>query len=118
MTDLLPRTLPAPFTARGQLSEMLLEILTSEPDDAPVDRVAEATAAALTTEDVLRDDDVQLSLFLLYALTYDSLPALDAGWEWHPALVAARGRLERALEARLREIVPMPETPEPARDAA
>ncbi|MFC8682019.1 iron-containing redox enzyme family protein [Microbacterium ureisolvens] len=117
MTDLLPRTTPALFTARGQLSELLLDVLTDEPDDALVDGLAEATEAALMTDDVLRDDDVQLSLFLLYALAYGSVPALDAGWEWHPALIAARIRLERTMEARLREIVPMPDLPEPTRDA-
>ncbi|WP_342001548.1 iron-containing redox enzyme family protein [Microbacterium sp. LWH7-1.2] len=117
MTDLMPRTMPAPFSARGQLSELLLDTLPSEPDDALVDGVAEATAAALTTDDVLRDDDVQLSLFLLFALSYGSVPGLDADWEWHPALVAARRRLERATEARLREIVPLPPTPEATRDA-
>jgi hypothetical protein len=117
MTDLLPRTSPAPFAARGQLSELLLDILTSEPDDALTDGLAEATEAALTTDDVLRDEDVQLSLFLLFAVVYGSLPALDAGWEWHPAVVAARSRLERATEARLRELVPVPELPEPTQDA-
>ncbi|WP_109211117.1 MULTISPECIES: iron-containing redox enzyme family protein [Microbacterium] len=117
MTDLLPRTTPALFTARGQLSGLLLDVLPDEPDEALVDGLAEATEAALMTDDVLRDDDVQLSLFLLYALAYGSVPALDAGWEWHPALIAARIRLERTMEARLREIVPMPDLPEPTRDA-
>ncbi|WP_426324014.1 hypothetical protein [Microbacterium sp. E-13] len=42
MTDLLPRTAPAPFAARGQLSELLLDILTSEPHDALTDGRAKA----------------------------------------------------------------------------
>ena len=117
MTDLMPRTMPAPFSARGQLSELLLDILSSEPDDALVDGLAEATAAALTTDDVLRDDDVQLSMFLLFALSYGSVPGLDASWEWHPSVVSARGLLERAMEAQLRELVPVPAAPEATRDA-
>jgi hypothetical protein len=120
MTDLLPRTAPAPFAARGHLSELLLATLTAAPDDALdsfADAVAEATATALVTDDVLRDDDVQLSLFLLYALAYGSVPALHPGWEWHPVLIAARGRLEGAMEAQLRDIVPVPELPAPTQDA-
>ncbi|WP_194397572.1 iron-containing redox enzyme family protein [Microbacterium atlanticum] len=117
MTDLLPRTSPAPFAARGHLSERLLAILTSEPDDAPLDGLVQAADAALETSDVLHDDDVQLALFLLYAPAYGSVPALDAEWEWHPTLIAVRRRLERAMEAQLRALVPMPELPEPTQDA-
>ena len=117
MTDLLPRTSPAPFAARGHLSERLLAVLTAAPDDTLVEGIAELADAALLTDDVLRDDDVQLSLFLLYALAYGSVPALDTGWEWHPSLIAARVRLERAMEAQLRLLAPVTELPEPTADA-
>ena len=67
--------------------------------------------------DVVRDDDVQLALFVLYASAYGSLPQLDPDREWDPALLATRRLLEAAFEGELRAKVPMPDLPEPTVDA-
>lgn len=110
-TPLLP-------VARGPVSDLLLECLTLPAERAlPSAALQLADDTVSATADVLRDDDVQLSLFLLYALHYGSLPALDASWEWDPELLRLRGILERAHERAVRAEVPMPELPEPTRDA-
>lgn len=77
--------------------------------DMAVDAVAKA--------DVLRDDDVQLSLFLLYSLHYGSLANIHDNWEWNPGLLRVRGVLERAVEIQLREIVRTPAPPAPTESA-
>ncbi|MBC7640574.1 MAG: iron-containing redox enzyme family protein, partial [Rhodoferax sp.] len=55
--------------------------------------------------DVLGDDDLQLSLYLMYELHYGGLDGADDGWEWDPALIGARGRLEAVIEAAIRSSV-------------
>lgn len=108
---------PFPFAPRGPLSEHLMSILVASPGSADVgDVVGRAERALAEASDVIRDDDVQLALFVLYASHYGSLDAIDAGWEWHPMLIATRGVLERSFEAALRDRVPMPDLPEPTRD--
>ncbi|UPL14910.1 iron-containing redox enzyme family protein [Microbacterium galbinum] len=108
-------TSPAPLpSARGPLGDAVRKRLTGEADAVTV-RSAQAAVAAAS--DLLRDDDVQLALFLLYASAYGSLPGLDPRLEWDPELIAVRGVLEAAFEQRLREVVPLPEMPEPTVDA-
>jgi hypothetical protein len=103
------------FSARGPLSDAILGALTGRGADAEHSALAvEAVAAA---DDLLRDDDVQLSLFLLYASAYGSLPALDPTLEWDAHLITTRRILEDAFERTLRDVVPMPELPEPTVDA-
>ncbi|MCD0446363.1 iron-containing redox enzyme family protein [Glycomyces sp. A-F 0318] len=63
------------------------------------------------------DEDLQLSLFLLYGLAYGSLPWLDAAWEWHPDLIATRALLERAFEAQMRSAVTVEDPPRAEREA-
>ena len=58
------------------------------------------------TGDVLHDDDVQVSLTMLYELHYTGLDGVDDDWEWDPALIGVRGILEDAFERRLRALVP------------
>lgn len=112
------RTAPAMSglpSARGELSAALLDVLVGA---APVDALsgmAERAVAAAT--DIVRDDDAQLSLLLLYAQHYDSLEQLDPALEWSPELLAVRGRLESAFEAALREQVAQPAVPEPTAGA-
>ncbi|MCK2029320.1 iron-containing redox enzyme family protein [Microbacterium galbinum] len=108
-------TSPAPLpSARGPLGDAVRKRLTGEADAVTV---RSAQAAVAEASDLLRDDDVQLALFLLYASAYGSLPALDPRLEWDPELIAVRGVLEAAFEQRLREVVPLPEMPEPTVDA-
>ncbi|OUD80990.1 hypothetical protein BC477_18265 [Clavibacter michiganensis subsp. michiganensis] len=110
MTDLLATaheaasTLPSPLpAARGPLSAALLADLvagSSSPAGtgsaaAGTSRDARATASApdlaalaaealAATDDVVRDDDVQLSLFCLYELHHAGLEGVDDDREWDP----------------------------------
>ncbi|MFK3835603.1 iron-containing redox enzyme family protein [Microbacterium sp. NPDC087868] len=106
-----PAQLPS---ARGPLGDAVRKRLTGEADAVTV---RSAQAAVAEASDLLHDDDVQLALFLLYASAYGSLPGLDPRLEWDPELIAVRGVLEAAFEQRLREVVPIPEMPEPTVDA-
>ncbi|MFJ2504591.1 iron-containing redox enzyme family protein [Microbacterium sp. NPDC087592] len=119
MTVSAPASAPAatlPFTDRGPLSHAVMSQLTGD-DAAAADHTGLATAAVAASADVVRDDDIQLALFVLYASSYGSLPQLDADLEWDPALLTTRRILEEAFESALRARVPLPESPEPTVDA-
>jgi hypothetical protein len=92
--------LPQP---RGPLSDALLAELVAPPHvlGAP---------PPLSGEDVLADDDFQLSLYLCYELHYRGLPGVDERWEWNPSLLTLRGELEEVFERALRQSIP-PATP-------
>ena len=104
------------ITPRGSLSERLLDAVTG-------DRRTTGLAGNLpplgstAPGAVFEDDDLQLSLFLLYALSYGSLgPAGDA-LEWDPELLRLRGELERRHESALHRLVgPLPEPSPTVRD--
>lgn len=120
MTSLLtPARVAAaiPVESRGPLSELLAQLLAQSPREATVDGLSEAVEDALGSSDLINDDDVQLSLFLLYSVVYGSLPQTHAEWEWHPGVLAARSRLEQAFEQQLRAMVDVGELPEPTQDA-
>ena len=53
--------------------------------------------------DPLRGEDFHLSLHLCYELHYGGLERVDDAWEWNPALLEVRARLERAFEESLFE---------------
>lgn len=93
----MTRTLPRP---RGRLSGALLDALTREDDRGALDALAGARA-----DD---NEDEQLALWVLYALHYRGFDGVDDRWEWSPALLAVRRRLEIALEERLRARFPGP----------
>jgi hypothetical protein len=97
---------PAP---RGPLSAALLEELRGTPGPVPAVQAA-ADRALAATADVLADDDVQLSLFVLYELHYRGVDGVDEAWEWQPDLLRVRGDVERVFEAALRDTVPVPQT--------
>ncbi|KQR17671.1 hypothetical protein ASF78_00410 [Cellulomonas sp. Leaf334] len=61
---------------------------------------------AAATADALTDDDLQLTLWTLYALHYRGFEGVDEAWEWHPDLLRLRRILEVAVEAALRDQVP------------
>jgi hypothetical protein len=46
----------------------------------------------------LADDDLHLTLYLLYELHYRGLDGVDERWEWDPALLELRARLEAVFE--------------------
>jgi hypothetical protein len=102
--------LPEP---RGPLSDALRDDLTSRTALSATaieraDRVAAAGACALT------DEDLQISLAVLYELHYRGFDGVADGWEWDPALLRLRAALERRHLAALRHIVgPLAVTDEP-----
>jgi hypothetical protein len=103
---------------RGPLSATTLATLLHADFAHRRDALVSASReAVLASDDVSADEDIQLTLFLLYAGMYGSLDWIDPGWEWHPVLIEARGILEAAFEASLRNLVTPPETP-PADGAA
>lgn len=60
------------------------------------------------TQGMLADEDLQLSLFTLYALHYSGLADADERWEWNPNLITARQELETSFEHELRDAVDLP----------
>jgi hypothetical protein len=101
---------PAP---RGPLSDELARVLALTPDDTDTHALAALAEVAAGSADLLHDDDVQIALLALYELHYSGLDDVDDRWEWAPALLAVRARLEAAVEAELRAVVPVPDLPSP-----
>ncbi|WP_084800315.1 iron-containing redox enzyme family protein [Promicromonospora kroppenstedtii] len=100
------RRLPLP-RARGALSAALLATLTAGPptqdSQAGVATLREAAADLVRRgHDVLQDDDVQLTLTVLYELHHRGVDEVDDAWEWEPGLLAVRQSLERPFEAAVR----------------
>ena len=101
------------LTPRGPLSATVLATLMhADFAHRRTALVAASRDAVLASADVSEDEDIQLTLFLLYACAYGSLDWIDPGWEWHPVLIEARAILEAAFEAELRSRVALPPTPD------
>ncbi len=102
--------LPEP---RGPLSESLCSDLATRTSLSAstierADRVAAGGAYALS------DEDLQISLAILYELHYRGFDGVSEDWEWDPALLRVRAALERRHLAALRELVgPLEVTDEP-----
>lgn len=100
----LPGGVPEP---RGPLSAALLAVLAHEESEeaAPLwQRLDEAAAVALReTPDIIGDEDLQLSLFLLHLLHIGPAPFVHGDFEWDPRLIALRRSIEEPFEAALRE---------------
>lgn len=102
------------FEGRGPLSRRLLDALARRPSTAHAelpDFLAGIDLALAGTADILRDDDLQLTLFMLYGLFYGDVGDVEDGWEWHPVTLAARAAIEDRFERRLRECVRVPALP-------
>jgi hypothetical protein len=109
------RDLEVPFAARGGLGRALFAYL-SQRDGANDPAVAElhrrGRLAVAGSADVVRDDDLQLTLFTLYCLAYGSLDQQGADWEWDTGLLGLRAILEDAFERELRTRIAVPELPQ------
>jgi hypothetical protein len=92
--------LPVP---RGPVGSAVIEVLDSNDVAVPLDPVRSLVDAALADGDILYDEDLQLTLFMLYELHYAGFENVSERWEWHPPLLALRARIEEEFEARLRE---------------
>ncbi len=93
--------MPLP-TARGELSGLLLGVFAGE-------RSASDFRAAVQRWGgihIVHDEDVQLTLTLLYELHLQGLSGVSDDWEWNADLLAARAALEAPFERALRQLVP------------
>jgi hypothetical protein len=102
---------------RGPLTENMVAVLTRAAGARADDLAVVAAAALRTGEDVLRDDDVQLALTMLYELSYRGYDGVDDAWEWDLDLLRVRATIEREVEAALRSRVEQPARPRPVGDA-
>lgn len=82
--------------ARGPLSARVIALL----ETPTIGRLPAEDWSAIP-QDVLGDEDLQLSLWMLYELHYRGFDGI-ADHEWDPQLIAVRGRLEQPFEAKLR----------------
>ena len=83
--------------ARGPVSAQVRAGLASDPANEEFRRVSLPDEV----DDVLRDDDLQLSLWMLYEQSYRAFEDAQ-DHEWDPAAVAVRRRLEQTFEEQLR----------------
>ena len=106
-------------TPRGPLGASLTDLLVHPPRDADVvdDEVLTRWRDVAATADPLTDDDLQLTLWTLYALHYRGFEGVDDAWEWDPHLLRLRRVLEVAFEAALRHQVPAPAATAAEREA-
>ena len=88
-------SLPGP---RGEISDALLRALAEAPHETDL--------PAPVSADPLRDEDLQLSLYLIYELHYRGYEGVAPEWEWSPSLLTSRLRLEKLYTEALEELVP------------
>ena len=82
--------------ARGPLSaEVLARLAGPRP-------AAGGLVVAPASPDPVHDEDLQLTLWVLYELHYRSFEDLGGDWEWDPGLLGVREALERQFERALR----------------
>src|SRR5690625_6727321 len=98
----------AVIAARGPVSEQLLASLRLPAAEAGptvagfAERVELAVAASA---DLVCDDDLQLTLFILQCLQYGGLVEAATAWAWGATLMRSRVAIDR-LEGRTAEIHP------------
>jgi hypothetical protein len=88
---------------RGPLSAAVLQLLGRPVRRVPLGPTREAVLN-VRDEDVLADEDLQLTLTVLYELHYQGIEGADPEWEWSGDLLEVRRVLERRFEAELRRI--------------
>ena len=88
--------------ARGPLSAWLAATLQGDPAVLPAGRRPLAVSGPVLAGPVRQDDDLQLALWCCYELHYRGFEGVEEEWEWHPAIAAFRGRLERQWLTELR----------------
>lgn len=93
--------LPLPV-ARGAMSAFLVDLLTSEVGPHGIDPIPDLVQPEA---DAITDDDLQLSLFVLYELHYRGINGVDDRWEWSPNLLDLRARLEHRFEQRVNNLL-------------
>lgn len=99
MTSTIPTLEPVLPVARGPISTALIDLLAkrAQPDLGPIDvSLGESDPFGI---------DVQLALCVCYELHYRGFAGVDGDWEWNPALLHLRGRLEQSFLSAVREAV-------------
>ncbi len=93
--------------ARGPLSSALIDVLLGRAD---VQWLVQSCSTAETSPavDVSVDDDLQLTLYLMYELHYGALAGVPDSWEWQPDVLRARAVLEGQFERALRTAAQVP----------
>jgi hypothetical protein len=86
---------------RGPVSAELIAVLERDPER---NGLVIADAFRSTGDDPLTDEDLQLTLFVLYELSYRGWDGVDDGWEWHLDLLRLRAAAEQRFEAALRAL--------------
>ena len=101
----------------GPISDLVLEMISAPPTAASTSAGPSelATRFVDTVEDPLRDDDLQLGLYLCFELHYRAFAGVDPDWEWDPWLLAVRAVLEEAFFAALEDEVGVVEGIDPER---
>src|SRR3954466_15365705 len=89
--------MPAVPSPRGEVSATVLAALAQAPGTGLPDIDPPRPA------DPLADDDLHLALYCCYELHYRGFDGVDERWEWDPALLVLRARLEDVFEAGLAE---------------
>jgi hypothetical protein len=89
---------------RGPLSAELVSALGTDPTALRRPEVA--------VEDALRDDDLQLALWIAYELHYRGFDGVADGLEWCLPVIEYRSALEDTFVAALRERVPVAPVPD------
>jgi hypothetical protein len=89
--------LPSP---RGPVSAALITALGQAPHELDP-AIADGYPRDATG---LTDEDLQLTLFVLYELAYRGWDGVDDEWEWQPCLIRLRTVGERIFEAALRAV--------------
>jgi hypothetical protein len=82
-------------TPRGPLSECVIDALRNGATDGLADCV-------VAPVDALSDDDLQLALWVCFELHYRGFDEVSDRWEWEPALIGFRRRLEEIVLTALR----------------
>lgn len=104
--------LPAP---RGPISTALFACLSGDPGPVPSQLTELVDALPETTADARSDEDVQISLWVCYGLSYAGFDGVDERWEWEPSLLAVRGGMEAVFERDVLAEVRVPEDLTPAK---
>jgi len=65
----------------------------------------------VAAEGVVRDEDAQISLLMLYELHYRGIIGVRDSWEWQPDLLAVRAVLEDQFETEIRNLTTVPGVP-------
>jgi hypothetical protein len=90
--------LPLP---RGPLSAGVLDALSGRTDLA-VDELVHLAWDLSHGVDPVSDDDMHLTLWVMYELHYLGFDDVADSWEWDPGLIRVRRELESVFEAELR----------------